>query len=420
MRFGAAAAIATLMIVVPGRGVAETIHVPGDHDRIQAAIDASADGDTVLVQPGTYFEREIDFGGRAIAVAGTDPGDSAVVAATVVYAGGEGSVFYFHALEDSTSVLDGLTITGGHAALYTARGGGITCRPDSLPRIRRCFVRDNRSATHGGGIRCYLAAPLIEDCRIESNSADHEGGGIHCDWSAPAIRRCAINDNEAFAGGGVASFWLSDPELVSCVVDSNRADGLGGGIAWTYESAGSVLACSLRGNQALKGGAGAGYDSSPEIIDCEIVGCTAEDGGGFHFNDGNPVIDDSRLVGNRAEDDGGALLCLAAVTLTRCTLLANHAASEGGVASVGEFDNGGWISMDHCSLAGNRADYRGDVLSGSYSSATLSSCIAWANGPRFASAGYLFTVTVHHSDIAGGWPGEGNIGSIRDSVMLHA
>ena len=38
------------------------INVPADHTTIQAAINASATGDTVLVQPGTYFE-DIDFGG---------------------------------------------------------------------------------------------------------------------------------------------------------------------------------------------------------------------------------------------------------------------------------------------------------------------------------------------------------------------
>jgi polygalacturonase len=34
---------------------AATLNVPADFATIQAAINASADGDTVLVTPGTYF-----------------------------------------------------------------------------------------------------------------------------------------------------------------------------------------------------------------------------------------------------------------------------------------------------------------------------------------------------------------------------
>lgn len=32
------------------------IHVPGDYTTIQGAINASSNGDTILVEPGTYFE----------------------------------------------------------------------------------------------------------------------------------------------------------------------------------------------------------------------------------------------------------------------------------------------------------------------------------------------------------------------------
>jgi len=48
---------------------AATIHVPADQPTIQAGIDATVNGDTVLVADGTYTgdgNRDIDFGGKSI------------------------------------------------------------------------------------------------------------------------------------------------------------------------------------------------------------------------------------------------------------------------------------------------------------------------------------------------------------------
>jgi hypothetical protein len=45
----------------------QTIHVPADQPTIQKAINVAANGDTVLVAPGTYVEN-IDFSGKVITV----------------------------------------------------------------------------------------------------------------------------------------------------------------------------------------------------------------------------------------------------------------------------------------------------------------------------------------------------------------
>ncbi|MDI6752663.1 MAG: DUF1565 domain-containing protein, partial [bacterium] len=172
---------------------AATLTVPVPYSTIQEAIDAAANGDTVLVNNGTYLEN-INFNGKAITV------QSINGTSTIIDGNANGSVVTFSTNEGANSVLVGFTITNG-------------------------------SATYGGGIYCYFSSPTITNCLISGNLADYDDGGIYCYWySSPMITNCFIGSNSASYGGGIHCSGSSSPTITNCFIGSNSADNGGGGI----------------------------------------------------------------------------------------------------------------------------------------------------------------------------------------------
>jgi hypothetical protein len=231
------------------------INVPAEAPTIQAAIDAAANGDTVLVSPGTYAEL-IDFRGKAITV-NSEQGPNR----TIIDARGGGSAVTFRSGETRAAVLSGFTIRGGLSVHW---GGGIYIA-NSSPTIRGNVITENRSCT-GVGIYSSFGSPLIQNNRIARNSIHGCTGGWGIgvyigDNSAAEVIGNEISDNSgaAASGGGVALFAAGSAVISGNVIARNATSGpegcgWGGGIATANFSQAKIVNNLIVRNSACFGG----------------------------------------------------------------------------------------------------------------------------------------------------------------------
>ncbi|MCC6361416.1 MAG: M28 family peptidase [Phycisphaerales bacterium] len=207
--------------------------VPSQYPTIQAAINASVHGDTILVAPGTYSGAgnvNLNFAGKAITLR-----SEAGAATTIIQAASGSRGFVFTSGEDRRSIVDGFTIRGGSVSL----GGGISCTGSS-PLFRDCIITGNNGLTGGGG-GVYLtrrSRPIFANCSITGNTTTGAGGGLKCSLgSSPLFINTIIAGNTAANGGAIHSELTSKPTLRGCTIARNTATNRGGAF---YQLSGST------------------------------------------------------------------------------------------------------------------------------------------------------------------------------------
>ncbi|MHC5060457.1 MAG: right-handed parallel beta-helix repeat-containing protein [Planctomycetota bacterium] len=278
-------------LVFAGSTNAAVHYVPTDYANIQAAIDATVDGDTVVVTAGTYSgpgNCNINFRAKAITVQSIDPGDPYVVNSTVIDCQDSPSTrgFIFQSGETSESKLAGLKIIGGDNFL----GGGIYFYNNSSPTISNCVITDN-SAVFGGALAVgnNNSQPRITGCTITANSALVGGGAIYCISSSPTIESCIIAGNNAPRGGAIYSHNAGNPVISNCTIATNAASVFAGGLYCFASSNLDISNSILRANIApgapemMVGNMGA--PSVVNISYCNIQGLSA----GVLINSGSTV-----------------------------------------------------------------------------------------------------------------------------------
>lgn len=315
------------------------INVPGQQPTIQAGINASSNGDTVLVEPGTYMEN-VNFRGKRIVLTSRYfmNNDPAMIVNTIINGStpvnpDTASCVIISSGEDSTTVLQGFTLTGGtgtrwddeHAPGNIYREGGGILIQYSSPVIQNNIIRNNQAintsgsvSAGGGGIRMGDSNPKVYNNIIMQNQGIY-GPGIVLNYSGGTFKNnivCLNSGGAAFNGGG--AFWIlsnsaAGPRILENNTILNNSSNVGTGGILCIGSSVTIRNNIIRGNTSpgntqIMGGGTVTYCNvqngfaGPGNISADPLFADSN----YILQNGSPCVDagDSSIVYNDPQDPG--------------------------------------------------------------------------------------------------------------------
>jgi parallel beta-helix repeat protein len=323
-----------------------------DFDNIQAAINSSGQGDTIVVRPGIY-SGSIFFNNKPVTLTSENPDDPDVVQSTVI-AGSSAYSVNFDFGEGRNSVITGFTITGR----------GIHCYGAS-PTISKNIIRD----CSGHGIYGEnKAAPLISgntisanvgygiyycDGPIEDNTISQNKGGIaYCNGPITG-NRITNNSDTSTSSSGAALLFCKGP-ITRNLLEDNYAANRGGAC---YECSGAIAGNRIIGNRSVISG-GALSNCRGRISHNIIAGNRSANGAGLFSC---YLIHNNTIVGNIAEENGGAMSQCPGY-ISNNIIAFNSASFVGGIYGAGTSSYNDFYSNEGGNLGGGVSTGPGDII----------------------------------------------------------
>ncbi|MFH0909409.1 MAG: ELWxxDGT repeat protein [bacterium] len=339
---------------------------------IQAAINAAAAGDAVLVTNGSYNLSSTITITSPINLRSLNGPDNTSVNGLGTY-----RCFYLNA---AGVVLDGFTVSNGYHVL-----SGAAIYSVQHAEINNCAIRRNVSVVDSGGAVYCQQTAKFSNCTIAANSAGKSGGGVYC-AGAGEFFNCTISGNSAGQwGGGVYFVTVTNSVMNNCVVSSNLALFGGGGMY------GGTIRNSLIGGNVVSNNSGGGSYNS-RIENCTISGNSAGSNGGGTYGG---TVENCTIISNRADYGGG----VSQAGVRNCTIAGNSAVWGGGGTVGGTVQN--------CMIARNRAGL--SMIMGDGGGAyvgVVENCAIISNSTPFNGGG-TYQGTVRNCTISGNSAGRG-------------
>ncbi len=303
-------------------------NVPNEYEKIEYAIFFSSNGDTVLVEPGIYYEN-IDFMNKNIYVLSTNgPETTSIIANSEdgnPYDVGN-SVVTIRDITEGIAELNGFTLQGGYGeGVDFEYFISVASDPNAFNDMMYNYIKS-------GGVSVINSSATLSNLIIKNNYAANFGAGIglvdsHTSMHNIIIENNHIPDGNALGGGGIA---------------------INGGIT-------SINDCILRNNSVglnlyqLNGGGGIlcgfNFSNTPlELIvnNSEIYNNSANIGAGIGALSGNIRLNHLLMYGNIGEygsaislgEPLGLVIDNINMTISQSTITQNQ-----GAFSIGLIDN---------------------------------------------------------------------------------